>query len=67
MNLGYFILEMFGKEYQNEFVESSAGKETEAFLWSPIYTIPDLTTIIRVVGDHLPVKVRFSFIRESIA
>ena len=34
---------------------------------SPIYTVPELTRIVRVVGDHVPIKVRFSFIHESIA
>ena len=33
----------------------------------PIYTVPELKRILRVVGDHVPVKVRFSFIHESIA
>ena len=31
------------------------------------YTIPELTRIVRVVGDDVPVKVKFSFIDESIA
>ena len=34
---------------------------------SPIYTVPKLTRIVRVVGDHVPIKVRFSFIHESFA
>ena len=34
---------------------------------SPIYTVPELTRIVRVVGDHVPLKARFSFIHESIA
>jgi len=34
---------------------------------SPIYTVPDIMRIVRVVGDHVPIKVRFSFIHESIA
>jgi len=34
---------------------------------SPIYTVPELTRIVRVIGDHVPIKVRFSFIHESIA
>ena len=34
---------------------------------SPIYTVPELTTIVRVVRDHVPIKVKFSFIYESIA
>jgi len=33
---------------------------------SPIYTAPELTRMVRVVGDHVPIKVRFSFIHESI-
>jgi len=33
---------------------------------NPIYTVPELTRIVRGVGDHDPIKVRFSFIRESI-
>ena len=34
---------------------------------SPIYAVPQLTRIVRVVGDHVPIKVRFSFNHESIA
>ena len=34
---------------------------------NPIYTVLELTRIVRAVGDHVPIKVRFSFIRESIA
>ena len=34
---------------------------------SPIYTVPELTRIIRVVGEPVPIKVRFTFIHESIA
>ena len=41
--------------------------ETEAFLWRVIYTIQDLTRNVRGVEDHVPMKVRFSFIHESIA
>ena len=32
-----------------------------------IYTVPQLTRIIRVVGDHVPKNVRFSFCRKSIS
>ena len=31
------------------------------------YTVPELTSIIRVVGLHVSMKVRFNFINESIA
>jgi hypothetical protein len=36
---------------------------------SPIYTVPELMSIIRdiVIADLVPIKVRFSFIHESIA
>ena len=34
---------------------------------SPIYAVLELTRIGRVDGDHIPIKVRFSFIHESIA
>ena len=34
---------------------------------NPIYTLLDLKRILRVVGDQVPIKVRFSFIHESIA
>ena len=34
---------------------------------SPIYTVPELTRIVGVVGDHDPIKVTFSIIHESIA
>ena len=34
---------------------------------SPIYAVPELTRIVRVVGDPIPIKVRFSFIHESNA
>ena len=33
---------------------------------SSIYTVPELARIVRVVGDHVPIKVRFSIIHESI-
>jgi hypothetical protein len=33
----------------------------------PIYIVPELTRIVRIVENHVPVKVRFSFIHESIA
>jgi len=33
----------------------------------PIYEVPKLTRIVRVVEDYVPIKVRFSFIHESIA
>jgi len=36
-------------------------------LESPIYTVPELTRIVRVAGDHVPIKVRFSVIHKSIA
>jgi len=26
---------------------------------NPIYTVPELMRIVRVVGDHVPIKVRF--------
>ena len=29
-----------------------------------IYTVPELTRVVRVIGD--PIKVRFSFIHQSI-
>jgi len=32
-----------------------------------IYTIPELTRIVRVVGYHVPMKAKFTFIQESIA
>jgi len=34
---------------------------------SPIYTVPESARIVRVVGDHVPIKVRFNFSHESIA
>ena len=34
---------------------------------SHIYTFPELTRIVRVVGDYVRIQVRFSFIHESIA
>jgi len=34
---------------------------------SSIYTVPELTRIVTVVGDHVPIKVAFTFILESIA
>jgi len=34
---------------------------------SHIYTSPELTRIVRIVGDHVPIKVRVSFSHESIA
>jgi len=35
---------------------------------SPIYTVPELTRIVRVVRDHVPpIQVKFSFIHECIA
>jgi len=34
---------------------------------SPIYIVPELTRIVRVVGNHVSIKVGFSFIHESIA
>jgi len=42
-------------------------RERSLSMESPIYTVPELTRIVRVVEDHFPIKVRFSFIRESIA
>jgi len=33
---------------------------------SPIYTVPELTRIVRVVGDDLPIKVTVSFIVMSL-
>ena len=33
---------------------------------SSIYTVPELTGIVRVIGDYVSIKVRFSFIRGSI-
>jgi len=33
---------------------------------SDIYTVPELTRIVRVVGDHVAIKVRFSFIHGSV-
>ena len=33
---------------------------------SPIYIVPELTMIVRVVGANVTIKVRFSFINESI-
>jgi len=45
-----------------------SGKRNITFsMESLIYTVPELTRIIRVVGDHVPIKVRFSFIHDSIA
>ena len=34
---------------------------------SPIYTVPELTGIVRVAGKTFSIKVRFSFIHKSIA
>ena len=34
---------------------------------SPIYTLLDLKRILRVIGDQVPIQVRFSCIHESIA
>jgi len=34
---------------------------------SPIYIFLDLTRIVRVVRDHISIKVRFSFSHETIA
>ena len=33
---------------------------------SPVYTVPELTRIVRVVGHRVPIKVRFCFIHWSI-
>ena len=33
----------------------------------PIYRVLQLTRVVRVVGVHVPINVRFSFIHESIA
>ena len=33
----------------------------------PVYTVPEFMNIVRVVGDHVSIKVRFRFIHESIA
>jgi len=52
----------------SELVESREGKETEAVsMESPIYRVPELTKMIRIVGDHVKIKFRFSFVHESIA
>jgi len=37
------------------------------FMESPIYAVPGLMRIVRVVGDLVPIKVRFGCIHESIA
>ena len=33
----------------------------------PIYTFPEVRRNVSIIGDHVPIKVRFSFIHESIA
>ena len=34
---------------------------------SPIYKVPEMTRIVKSVGDHVPIKARFRFVRKSIA
>ena len=44
----------------------SAQKNRMLSMENPIYTVPELMRIVRVVGDDVPIKVRFSIIHESI-
>ena len=45
----------------------SSQRNISLSMESPIYAVPELTRIVRVVGDHVSIKVRFNFIHESIA
>ena len=45
----------------------SGQRNSNLSMEGSIYTVPELTRIVRVVGDHVPIKVTFTFILESIA
>jgi len=57
------ILEMSGKRINRI---ASDQRNRHLSMVSPIYIVPELTRIVRVVGEHVPIKVRFGFIHESI-
>ena len=49
-------------------VSKAGGQRNRSLsMENPIYTVPELARIVRVVGDHVLIKVRFRFIHESIA
>jgi len=43
----------------------SGQRKRSLSMENPIYTVPELTKIVRVVGDHVPIKVRFSVIHVN--
>ena len=54
-------------ELQNKLVRIiSVQKNRSHSMDSPICAVTELTKIVRVVGDHDSIKVKFSFIHESI-
>jgi len=63
MNLGDLILEMFGKRIAEWISWIMSGQRNRSLSTeSPIYTVPELMRFVRVVGDHIPIKVRFSLL-----
>jgi len=68
MNLGDLILEMFGKRSAEWTIWFMSGERNRSLsMESPTYTVPELTRIVRVVENHIPITIRFSFFHESIA
>ena len=58
INLGDLILEMFGKRIAEWISWIMRGQRNRSFsIESPIYTVPELTRIVRVVSDHVPIKI----------
>jgi len=45
----------------------SGHRKRSISMTNPIYAVPELTGIVGIVGYHIHIKVRFSFIHESIA
>ena len=68
-----FLTSVSGTAYIGQFdskvnyLNHERSEKQNSSIESPIYTVPELMRIVRVVGDHVPLKVRFSFIYESIA
>jgi len=48
-------------------LDREGAEKQKPFCGDSYFTVPELTRIVRVVGDHVPIKVRFSFIHDSIA
>jgi len=53
---------------QSEFVDHNrAEKNRSLSMENPMYTVSGLSRIVRVVGDLVPIKVRFIFSHDFIA